>query len=125
MLSAEFEVNADLEDVDVRFNVDAGPGNRDPACGNPADECIRIVAENVEIVLNEAGQPVQEGIFTADADRPTPARLANRSSGEAGHEQAIVALLPGPAAFHVAEEAIPGVAHTAGDRRERLQLRVG
>src|SRR5262249_6905318 len=82
-------------------------------------------AEIVVVIFDEAGEDVGEGIFTADADGPTRARLPRRvSSPEDDRGRPIIVALPGAAAPDVAEEAIPGVADTAGHARQRPDLAV-
>src|SRR5262249_22483460 len=82
-------------------------------------------AEIVVVIFDEAGEDVGEGIFTAHADDPTRARLARRvSSPEDDRGRPIIVALPGAAAPDVAEEAIPGVADTAGHARQRPDLAV-
>src|SRR6516162_2581790 len=82
-------------------------------------------AEIVVVVFDEAAEDVGEGIFTADADGPSRARLARRVSGsEDDRGRPIIVALPGAAAPDVAEEAIPGVADTAGHARQRADLAV-
>src|SRR6516225_4057803 len=82
-------------------------------------------AEIVIVVFDEAGEDVGEGIFTADADGPSRARLPRRvSSPEDDRGRPIIVALPGAAAPDVAEEAIPGVADTAGHARQRPDLAV-
>src|SRR5215470_1853328 len=66
-----------------------------------------------------------EGIFPADADGPSRARLARRISGpEDDRGRPIIVALPGAATPDVAEEAIPGVADAAGHARQRADLAV-
>src|SRR5262249_60941950 len=80
-------------------------------------------AEIVVVIFDEAGEDVGEGIFTADADGPSRARLARRvSSPEDDGGRPIIVALPGAAAPDVAEEAIPGVADTAGHACQRPDL---
>src|SRR6266700_6637283 len=82
-------------------------------------------AEIVVVVFDEAGEDVGEGIFPADADGPSRARLPRRiSSPEEDGRRPIIVALPGAAAPDVAEEAIPGVADTAGHARQRPDLAV-
>src|SRR6516162_2343472 len=82
-------------------------------------------AEIVVVVFDEAGEDVGEGIFTADADGPSRARLPRRvSSPKDDRGRPIIVALPGAAAPDVAEEAIPGVADTAGHARQRPDLAV-
>src|SRR6266542_3604741 len=82
-------------------------------------------AEIVVVVFDEAGEDVGEGIFTADADGPSRARLPRRiSSPEDDRGRPIIVALLGAAAPDVAEEAIPGVADPAGHARQRPDLAV-
>src|SRR5262249_54942259 len=82
-------------------------------------------AEIVVVVFDEAGENVGEGVFTADADGPSRARLPRRESGpEDDRGRPIIVTLPGAAAPDVAEEAIPGVADAAGHARQRADLAV-
>ena len=46
------------------------------ACNQSAHDVMRAVAKVVIVVLDEAGDPVAEGVFTAYAERPTVARIA-------------------------------------------------
>src|SRR4029077_9823788 len=79
----------------------------------------------VVAVFDEAGEDIGEGIFAADADGPSRARFGSGIDGpeDDGRGRVIVAL-PGAAAPDIAEEAIPGVAGTTVDRRQRLGLAV-
>src|SRR5262249_22416185 len=82
-------------------------------------------AEIVIVIFDEAGEDVGEGIFTADTDRPSRARLARRISGpEDDRGRPIIVALPGAAALDVAEEPTPGVADAAGHARQRPDLAV-
>jgi len=82
-------------------------------------------AEIVIIIFDKAGQEVGEGIFTADTDGPSRPRLTRRiSSPDYDRRRPIIVALPGAAALDVAEEAIPGVADTTGNSRQRLDLAV-
>src|SRR6266540_899300 len=82
-------------------------------------------AEVVIVVFDEAGDDLGEGVFTADPDRPSRPRHARGIRGpEDDRRRPIIVALPGAAALDVAEEAIPGVADAAGDRRQRPDLAV-
>jgi hypothetical protein len=59
-------IDTDLEDTLCFFDVD-----RKQAARWIADEAVRAAAEVVKVVLDEAGDPVGEGVFSTDADRPT------------------------------------------------------
>src|SRR5262249_39967108 len=84
-----------------------------------------VGAEIVIVIFDEAGEKVGEGIFPADADGPSRARLARRISGsEDDRGRPIIVALPGAAAPDVAEEATPGVADAAGHARQRADLAV-
>src|SRR5262249_31735223 len=115
--AAEAEVDASLHEVDVLTDVFAAEQAR--AEGNVAS------AEAIVVVLDEGAPVRREGVFAADAHRPATARVAGgvdrRTRGECG----VVAVHPGAAALHVAEEAIPRVADAAGDGRERADMRAG
>src|SRR5215467_711199 len=98
--------------------LDVGESRAQP--GDLRREADGAGAEVVIAVFDEAGQKLAEGIFTADADRPSRARLA-RSIGGAEHDRGgrVLVALPGAAAADVAEKAVPGVADAAGDRCQR------
>src|SRR5262249_53407827 len=82
-------------------------------------------AEIVIVLFDEAGETVGEGIFPADADGSSRARLARRISGpEDDGGRPIIVALPGAATPDVAEEATPGVADAAGHARQRADLAV-
>ena len=69
--AAELEVETDLQHVSVRL--DAGIRKRDTGAAYRwgADQRARaVVTEPVVIVLDKPGEPVREGVFTADASRP-------------------------------------------------------
>src|SRR5262249_1094562 len=100
--AAEQPVQADLDDI-LRFldvNIKRGAGR--------SDEVIRSGAEAVVVVFNEATQVVREGIFSANTDRPSAARLACRGDAKRSGD-GIVVTLPGAAAFNVTEETAPCV----------------
>src|SRR5215471_2202746 len=82
-------------------------------------------AEIVIVIFDEAGEKVGEGIFPADAEGSSRARLARRISGpEDDRGRPIIVALPGAATPDVAEEATPGVADAAGHGRQRADLAV-
>jgi hypothetical protein len=73
-----------------------------------ADQPARIVSlETVVVPLYEAGEPVREGIFTANADRPSAACGAGRCRSNSGKLKAGRAVYPSAAALHVSEKTIP------------------
>src|SRR5215813_9608482 len=76
------------------------------------------------VVLDEAGDPVGEGVFGADADRPTAASVAHRSD-RAGRDEGEgdIISLPRAAALDVAKEAVPGITDAASHRGNRLDLK--
>src|SRR5262249_37202083 len=117
------EVQADLEDVLRLLAVGRERSSEtDDAGGRPADEVVCVVAEPVMVILDEAGDPVGEGILGADSDCPTTPGVAGQIGDRAvREEEGEIVSLPGCAALHVAEEAIPeGIADAAGQRGEIL-----
>src|SRR5262249_46419377 len=112
----ETEIEAGAHDALGLFDIDecrAQPGDLRRE-GNLAG------AEIVIAIFDEAGEKVGEGIFPADADGPSRARLARRISGpEDDRGRPVVVALPGAATPDVAEEATPGVADAAGHARQR------
>src|SRR5262245_30094000 len=117
----ETEIEAGAHDALGLFDIDecrAQPGDLRRE-GNLAG------AEIVIAIFDEAGEKVGEGIFPADADGPSRARLARRISGpEDDRGRPIIVALPGAATPDVAEEATPGVADAAGHARQRADLAV-
>src|SRR5215471_4686806 len=117
----ETDVEAGAHDALGLFDVDecrAQPGDLRRE-GNLAG------AEIVVVVFDEAGEKVGEGIFPADADGSSRARLARRIRGpEDDRGRPIIVALPGAATPDVAEEATPGVADAAGHGRQRADLAV-
>src|SRR3954454_18203007 len=119
--AAETDVEPGAHDAGGLLDVDqsrAQPGQQRRQ-RNPAGAVVVIA------VFDEAGEHIREGIFAADADGPSRARFGPGIDGpeDDGRGRVIVAL-PGAAAPDIAEEAIPGVANTTGDRRQRLGLTV-
>src|SRR5580704_325327 len=120
---AELEVEPGLEDVDVFLDIDR------QGCGEPAHqrtagpECVLLGAKAVVVILGKPGEPVEEGIFTADAERPPTACLAGRGDRKPGDESvgghAVLITRPGAAALCVEQEAVPRIAHATGHRRQR------
>src|SRR5262249_42897536 len=74
------------------------------------------------VILDEAGDPVGEGILAADSDCPTTPGVAGQIGDRAvGKEEGEIVSLPSCATLHVAEEAIPeGIADAAGHRGKIL-----
>src|SRR5262249_23482536 len=119
---AEQNVQADLDHVLRLFDVER---NRTWASGEAghrsAHDGVGAGAEVVVVVLDEAGEPVGEGVFKADADRPPAAGVAERGS-ETREGEGEVVPLPRAAALHVAKEAVPCITDTAGHRGDRLDM---
>src|SRR5262245_24868487 len=117
----ETEIEAGAHDALGLFDIDecrAQPGDLRRE-GNLAG------AEIVIVIFDEAGEKVGEGIFPADADGSSRARLARRVSGpEDDRGRPIIVALPGAATPDVAEEATPSVADAAGHARQRADLAV-
>ena len=68
---AEFQVQAGLHDIDIGSEVARKCPERPNRAGEPAAEAaVIVVAKAVVIVFNEPGQPVEECIFTANANCP-------------------------------------------------------
>jgi hypothetical protein len=78
--AAELEVYADLEHVHVLLDVH--PKCRGDECSADQKRCavevVGLGAEAVEVVFGEAGEPIQEGVFAADAQRPPTPGFARR-----------------------------------------------
>src|SRR5262249_37370276 len=72
--AAELEVQAGLDDASALADVEVGCQPETARVGDGPR------AEIVVVVLDEAGQPIQEGIFAADAPGPATAGLAARQS---------------------------------------------
>src|SRR6516225_635021 len=104
----EFEVQPKLERADV--GPDAKWRGHSCQTAGWADERARRSAETVIVVFNEAGEPIQEGIFAAYPDRPAAAVLGHGGRGDPGNEEVIAACFPGAATPDVAKKAVPGVA---------------
>src|SRR5262249_46977000 len=117
----ETEIEAGAHDALGLFDIDecrAQPGDLRRE-GNLAG------AEIVIVIFDEAGEKASEGIFPADADGSSRARLARRISGpEDDRGRPIIVALPRAATSDVAEEATPGVADAAGHARQRADLAV-
>src|SRR5215471_4397809 len=77
------------------------------------------------VILDEAGEPVGEGILAADSDCPTTPGVAGQIGDRAvGEEEGEIVSLPSCTALHVAEEAIPeGIADAAGQRGKILGVK--
>ena len=73
---------------------------------------MRAAAKVVIVVLDEAGEPVGEGIFTAYADRPTVASIAERNDRSREGEGEFIPF-PRAAALDVEKETVPAVTETA------------
>src|SRR5262249_50436950 len=119
---AEFEVQACLHNINVRSH--ANGGGRNTAHGGGADQSARVtVAEIVVVVLDKAGEPVQESVFTADADRIAGLREADcGGSGRSEGLKTEVTFHPCATGLHVNEKAVPGMAGAAGNGGQRLKL---
>src|SRR5271166_6937844 len=116
---AELEVETDLQDIDV--GRDAEVIGREAAHRRSAGQRARIAAtKSVIVVFDKAGEPVQEGVFTANAYRPTALRRAGRREGNCTDLEREVSLLPGPAGYHIAEKAgVPkSITNSSGNRRQ-------
>src|SRR5262245_16229459 len=118
-ITAETDVEAGAHDALGFFDIDeCRPQPRDLR-----RERNLAGAEIVIVIFDEAGEEVGEGIFPADADGPSRARLARRISGpEDDRGRPIFVALPRRTAPDVAEQAIPGVTDAAGHARQRPDL---
>jgi len=116
----ESQVEASLDNIDVGVDVDRKYGGRTP--DHCAAEVARTVAEAVVVVFDETGEPIQKGIFTADANCPTVARLAECGERIACKLEIKIAFQPSAAALHIGQEPIPGVSSSKGNRGQRLDL---
>src|SRR5262245_10268244 len=117
---AEFEVEAALHDALALVDVDV-----DERHGREGEWQV-LGAEVVVVVLDEAGEPIQEGIFAADAHRPAGAGLVGgqHRAGQCRNDvPGVIVLLPGPAALKVEEKPVPAIAQAAGHRAQRLGVR--
>src|SRR5262245_36103541 len=116
----EQEVETNLEDALGFLHVEEeGPGAANEAGRGSAHDVVAAGPEVVEVVLDEAGYPVGEGVFTADANRPPAASVAE-TDGQPRESKGQFIPFPGNAAFHITEEAVPPVADTTGQRGNRL-----
>src|SRR6516164_8791264 len=118
---AESEVQPELERADV--GPDAKWSGHSCETAGWADERIRRSAETVIVVFNEAGEPIQKGIFAAYPNRPAAAVLGHGGRGDPGNEEVIAAFFPGAASPDVAKKTVPGIADPPRHRGNRLQLR--
>ena len=115
--AAKQEVQANLEHAlgfpDVEINPIGASGE---AGYRSAHYAVRASAEVVVVILDEAGEPVSEGVFTADANRPTVPSVTEAGGQTCGYEGEgeIVSLPRGPT-FDVAKEPVPTIADSASD----------
>ena len=121
---AELEVQTSLYNINVRCDANAGCGYA-ADCRSTGQSRRVVVVEPVEVVLYETCEPVQEGIFTADAHRPARLRHAHgRGCGRHGDLKAEVTLHPGATASDVSQKAIHSKTYTTSNRGQRLELRM-
>src|SRR6188472_573697 len=122
----KLQVEAGFDDIDGLLEVGVGYEHGAAARGRGADECGRIVVvvELVVVPLDEAGEPVGEGVFAAHAGRPSaPAVVvARRGNVDPVHPQRMVSPQPRAAALPVKQKAVPGIADSPGDGCNRLDL---
>src|SRR6266508_2054365 len=80
------------------------------------DERERARSKVVVVIFDQPGQVIGEGIFTADTNGPTAARLIRRRDQYAGEQvkSVVVVALPCTTALHVAEEAVPAIPDPGG-----------
>src|SRR5262249_55668769 len=107
---AKLQVQARLHDVDL---LDADVVGEDHAAASArADEPALIIGvELVVVPLDEAREPVGEGIFATDAGRPpAPAVVARAENGRAADQEAVIGAQPCAAALPVKEKAAPSIA---------------
>ena len=113
------KVQADLEHVVVCLDVDWYREG-----GRGRDERGRLGAEVVIVVLDKTEEPIREGIFAADSNRPAAegcAGCGNDQSGGTG-QAIVVGIFPRAARLHVTEKPIPTITNPASNRRQRLDL---
>ena len=82
------------------------------------------VPKLVVVVLDKTGEPIREGIFAADSNRPAAegcAGCGNDQSGGTGHA-IVVGIFPRAARLHVTEKPIPTITNPASNRHQRLDL---
>ena len=77
VVTPELQVQAGLHDIDVGSDIDWKRRHRPDwtECAAAQAHAV-IIADTVVVVFNEAGEPVEERIFTADTNSPAAARLA-------------------------------------------------
>jgi hypothetical protein len=80
------EIQADLEDVLCFFDVNRKPKSASETGHWSADKVVRIPVEIVMVVLDEASDPVGEGVFTTEAKCPTAASGVQCSDGTTWEE---------------------------------------
>src|SRR4029078_3894813 len=123
-----FQIETDFDDIDGLLEVGIGHKDGAAASGRGADERGRIVVvvELVVVPLNEAGEPVGEGVFAADAGRPSAPAVVVACGGNVDpfYPQGMGGAQPGAAALGVEEKAVPGIADAPSDGCARLDLRV-
>src|SRR5262249_10283413 len=85
----------------------------------------RIQRDEAPQVRAATDQSQVAPVFTADTDRPSRSHLTRRIRGpEEDGRRPIIVALPRAATLDVAQEAIPAIADTSGDRRQRSELAV-
>src|ERR1700724_4416549 len=104
----EREAQPQLEDVDVCSGVERDRWSEQPA--PYAEEAVCGGSEPGIVVLEEAREPVQESIFSANASSPTPSPLHHRGGRASPEKNAVISFHESTPTLHVGKKAIPGVA---------------
>src|SRR4029453_14419554 len=120
-LTAEAQIDAGANDVVGVLDIDKGRRQERELRVQPDP----LGAEIVMAVFDEGREAGGEGVFTPPADcpaRPIVACAVRRANH--GCRCPVIAPLPGGSALYIEEGAVEGVAETAVDRGERLDVAV-
>src|SRR3984893_10998611 len=123
---AELEVETCLHDVDIGRDADA-VGHKTARPSWQADQPVWSGrAKAIVIIFDEAGEPIQKGIFGANPDRPTTLRRAVGGDVNSVNLESVAAVEPSATSLHVSEPTVPRIADTCSDRCQRVVLcRIG
>lgn len=93
---------------------DAEGSGRGSETAGSAGKDVRRAAESVVVVFDKTAQPIQEGVFAADPNRPATAMLGRRARDGSHNEKIVAAGFLGAASLDVSEKMVPGMAEAPG-----------